>query len=199
MNNNYDYLYKILLIGDTGVGKSALMYRFADNTYSENFVSTIGVDFKVKTINIGNKRAKIQIWDTAGQCRFRSIISCYYKGSHGIIIIFDITDRNSFNNVKIWLNEIKKNAKENIDTILIGNKCDILNRRKVSIEEATEFADSLDIDYIETSAKDNLNIEKMYMTIVEKINKKNIINNKSTICLTNSSKINLNNKKNSCC
>eukprot|EP00397_Hematodinium_sp_SG-2012_P055492 GEMP01067782.1.p1 GENE.GEMP01067782.1~~GEMP01067782.1.p1 ORF type:complete len:243 (+),score=21.20 GEMP01067782.1:73-801(+) len=106
MNPEYDYLFKLLLIGDSGVGKSCLLLRFADNTYTESYISTIGVDFKIRTIEQEGKVVKLQIWDTAGQERFRTITSSYYRGAHGIIIVYDVTDRESFNNVKHWIEQI---------------------------------------------------------------------------------------------
>merc|ERR1712159_656276 len=103
MNPEYDYLFKLLLIGDSGVGKSCLLFRFADDTYQESYISTIGVDFKIRTVELEGKTIKLQIWDTAGQERFRTITSSYYRGAHGIIVVYDVTDQESFNNVKTWL------------------------------------------------------------------------------------------------
>mmetsp|Transcript_49208 Transcript_49208/g.71860 ORF Transcript_49208/g.71860 Transcript_49208/m.71860 type:complete len:109 (+) Transcript_49208:102-428(+) len=108
MNPEYDYLFKLLLIGDSGVGKSCLLLRFADDTYTESYISTIGVDFKIRTITQDSKTVKLQIWDTAGQERFRTITSSYYRGAHGIIVVYDVTDMESFNNVKQWLHEIDR-------------------------------------------------------------------------------------------
>ena len=114
MNPEYDYLFKLLLIGDSGVGKSCLLLRFADDTYSESYISTIGVDFKIRTIEHDGKTIKLQIWDTAGQERFRTITSSYYRGAHGIIVVYDVTDQDSFDNVKQWLQEIERYASENV-------------------------------------------------------------------------------------
>jgi len=121
MNAEYDYLFKLLLIGDSGVGKSCLLLRFADDTYTESYISTIGVDFKIRTLELEGKTIKLQIWDTAGQERFRTITSSYYRGAHGIIVVYDVTDMESFNNVKQWLNEIDRCACVHAS----GEGCDI--------------------------------------------------------------------------
>ncbi len=127
-NQEYDYLFKLLLIGDSGVGKSCILLRFADDTYTESFISTIGVDFKIRTIEVEGKVIKLQIWDTAGQERFRTITSSYYRGAHGIIMVYDITETESFKNVSNWNNEIAKYASEGVRKLLVGNKCDLENR-----------------------------------------------------------------------
>lgn len=158
MNSEYDYLFKLLLIGDSGVGKSCLLLRFADDTYTESYISTIGVDFKIRTIELEGKTIKLQIWDTAGQERFRTITSSYYRGAHGIIVVFDVTDQESFNNVKQWLHEIDRYACQNVKKLLVGNKCDLASKRAVSTETAKELADSLGIQYLETSAKNSTNV-----------------------------------------
>uniref|UniRef100_A0A0M3ICE7 Ras-related protein Rab-1A n=1 Tax=Ascaris lumbricoides TaxID=6252 RepID=A0A0M3ICE7_ASCLU len=131
-----DYLFKLLLIGDSGVGKSCLLLRFADDTYTESYISTIGVDFKIRTIELDGKTIKLQIWDTAGQERFRTITSSYYRGAHGIIVVYDITDQESFNNVKQWLQEIDRYACENVNKLLVGNKCDLTSKRAVEYNSA---------------------------------------------------------------
>ena len=135
MNSEYDYLFKLLLIGDSGVGKSCLLLRFADDTYTESYISTIGVDFKIRTIELDGKTIKLQIWDTAGQERFRTITSSYYRGAHGIIVVFDVTDQESFNNVKQWLHEIDRYACANVKKLLVGNKCDLASKRAVPTEQ----------------------------------------------------------------
>ncbi|KAG5558260.1 hypothetical protein RHGRI_008258 [Rhododendron griersonianum] len=156
MNPEYDYLFKLLLIGDSGVGKSCLLLRFADDSYVDSYISTIGVDF----------------WDTAGQERFRTITSSYYRGAHGIIIVYDITDQESFNNVKQWLSEIDRYASENVNKVLVGNKCDLTAKRAVSYEEAKAFADEIGIPFMETSAKDSTNVEQAFMAMAADIKNK---------------------------
>jgi len=167
----YDYLFKLLLIGDSGVGKSCLLLRFADHTYTESYISTIGVDFKIRTIDLDGKTIKLQIWDTAGQERFRTITSSYYRGAHGIIVVYDVTDQESFNNVKQWLNEIERYANTTVNKLLVGNKCDLNTKRQVDYDTAKEFADKLDIPFLETSAKAATNVEKAFLTMAAEIKK----------------------------
>lgn len=131
-----DYLFKLLLIGDSGVGKSCLLLRFADDTYTESYISTIGVDFKIRTIDLDGKTIKLQIWDTAGQERFRTITSSYYRGAHGIIVVYDCTDQETFNNVKQWLEEIDRYACDNVNKLLVGNKCDLHTKKVVDYTTA---------------------------------------------------------------
>lgn len=169
MQAEYDYLFKLLLIGDSGVGKSCLLLRFADDTYTESYISTIGVDFKIRTIDLDGKTIKLQIWDTAGQERFRTITSSYYRGAHGIIVVYDTTDLESFNNVKQWLHEIDRYASDNVNKLLVGNKSDLTSKRAVSFDQAKEFADSLGIEFIETSAKNSTNVEKAFMMMASQI------------------------------
>eukprot|EP01120_Amphizonella_sp_Union-15-10_P013387 TRINITY_DN619_c0_g1_i1.p1 TRINITY_DN619_c0_g1~~TRINITY_DN619_c0_g1_i1.p1 ORF type:complete len:206 (-),score=43.35 TRINITY_DN619_c0_g1_i1:102-719(-) len=171
-NPEYDYLFKLLLIGDSGVGKSSLLLRFADNTFTESFISTIGVDFKIRTIEIDNMTVKLQIWDTAGQERFRTITSSYYRGAHGIIVVYDITNQETFNNVQKWLQEIDRYACENVHKLLVGNKCDLVNERKVPLETAREFAEQLNLIFLETSAKNSTNVEEAFMKMAQAIKSK---------------------------
>eukprot|EP00742_Colponemidia_sp_Colp-10_P000184 GILJ01000207.1.p1 GENE.GILJ01000207.1~~GILJ01000207.1.p1 ORF type:complete len:204 (-),score=34.34 GILJ01000207.1:255-866(-) len=169
MNPEYDYLFKLLLIGDSGVGKSCLLLRFADDTYTESYISTIGVDFKIRTIELDNKTIKLQIWDTAGQERFRTITSSYYRGAHGIIIVYDVTDRESFNNVKQWMAEIDRYACENVNKLLVGNKCDLVTKKLVTYDEGKELADSLGVQFLETSAKNSHNVEQSFTIMASEI------------------------------
>mmetsp|Transcript_11347 Transcript_11347/g.18982 ORF Transcript_11347/g.18982 Transcript_11347/m.18982 type:complete len:201 (+) Transcript_11347:98-700(+) len=169
MENDYDYIFKILLIGDSGVGKSCLLLRFADDTYTESFISTIGVDFKIRTVDIDGKIIKLQIWDTAGQERFRTITSSYYRGAHGIIVVYDTTDKASFTNVKQWLAEIERYACSSVNKLLVGNKNDLPQNRAVPTEEAQKFADEMGIELIETSAKTATNVQESFMKMARQI------------------------------
>jgi len=168
-STEYDYLFKLLLIGDSGVGKSCLLLRFADDTYTDSYISTIGVDFKIRTVEIDGKTVKLQIWDTAGQERFRTITSSYYRGAHGIIVVYDITDRTSFSNVKQWLGEIERYACSSVNRLLVGNKADLNEKRAVTHQEAKEFSDSLGISFLEASAKSSQNVEATFVTLTRQI------------------------------
>jgi len=181
MQTEYDYLFKILLIGASNVGKSSIMSRYVDNIFNESYISTIGVDFKIKTLEINNKIIKLQIWDTAGQERFKSITSSYYRGSSCIIVVFDLSDNNSFTDaMNIWLEEIKKNNEKNGSMPLIyivGNKSD----KKINVNNIDMMKYKLEklelgeINYLEVSAKNNTNIEYLFETLSEKLMKKHHI------------------------
>lgn len=207
MNSEYDYLFKLLLIGDSGVGKSCLLLRFADDTYTPDYISTIGVDFKIRTIELDGKTIKLQIWDTAGQERFRTITSSYYRGAHGIIIVYDVTEQESFNNVKQWLQEIDRYATGGVMKLLVGNKSDLIDKKVVEYSIAKEFADSLDIPFLETSALNSTNVEQSFFTMLRQIklqmsNSNNNINNGNA---TSKAGVNLrgqsinNSQANGCC
>ncbi|GAA95457.1 hypothetical protein E5Q_02111 [Mixia osmundae IAM 14324] len=174
MAAEYDLLFKLLLIGDSGVGKSCLLLRFADDSYSDSYISTIGVDFKIRTIELGGKTVKLQIWDTAGQERFRTITSSYYRGAHGIIVVYDVTDQDTFSNVKQWLQEIDRYACEGVDKLLVGNKSDLQQKKVVDYTVAKEFADQLAIPFLETSAKNATNVEQAFLVMAEHIKRRSI-------------------------
>lgn len=169
MNPDYDYLFKILLIGNSGVGKSSLLLRFADDTFTDNFMPTIGVDFKIRTLEVDGKTIKLQIWDTAGQERFKTITSSYYKGAHGIIVVYDVTDKESFKNIDTWMNEVEKHASDNVSRILVGNKSDLADSRQVSTDEGKELADQYNIRFMETSAKESANVEEAFTLMTKEI------------------------------
>lgn len=156
------------------MGKSCLLLRFADNTYTESFISTIGVDFvlpmqKIRTVEIEGKVVKLQIWDTAGQERFRTITSSYYRGAHGIIVVYDTTEKESFKNVTSWMNEINRYASENVNRLLIGNKSDMDEKKQVSYEEGRELAEKMGIKFMETSAKNSHNVEQAFTLMATEI------------------------------
>eukprot|EP01089_Gocevia_fonbrunei_P022140 TRINITY_DN882_c0_g1_i4.p1 TRINITY_DN882_c0_g1~~TRINITY_DN882_c0_g1_i4.p1 ORF type:complete len:208 (-),score=46.28 TRINITY_DN882_c0_g1_i4:122-745(-) len=171
---DYDHLFKILMVGDSGVGKSSLLLRFTDDTFSDNFISTIGVDFKIRTVNIDGKVVKMQIWDTAGQERFRTITSSYYRGAHGVILVYDVTDQVSFNNARQWLTEIERYACGQVVKLLVGNKSDLTTKRVVDQVTGKEFADQFNLPFLEASAKDGTHVTEAFMQLVKDIFNKTV-------------------------
>lgn len=180
MQTEYDYLFKILLIGASNVGKSSIMTRYVDNIFCESYISTIGVDFKIKTLEVNNKIIKLQVWDTAGQERFRSITSSYYRGASCIIVVFDLSDINSFTDaIEIWLDEIKKNNEKtgsNSMVYIVGNKLDKkIDKDKIDIDMIKHRLEKLglgELNYLEVSAKNNINIEHLFESLSEKLMKR---------------------------
>eukprot|EP00002_Diphylleia_rotans_P008043 TRINITY_DN1773_c0_g1_i1.p1 TRINITY_DN1773_c0_g1~~TRINITY_DN1773_c0_g1_i1.p1 ORF type:complete len:207 (+),score=42.76 TRINITY_DN1773_c0_g1_i1:49-669(+) len=168
-NSEYDYLFKVLIIGDSGTGKSCLMTRFVDDTYSDHFISTIGVDFKIKTLSLQEKVIKLQIWDTAGQDRFRAITQSYYHGAHGILVVYDVTNKPSFDHLQYWFGEINQHANPNVVTVLVGNKIDLVKDRVVDRAEAMALAESKSIKYLESSAKSGENVLDAFMNLITEI------------------------------
>ncbi|XP_060085609.1 ras-related protein Rab-35-like [Ylistrum balloti] len=166
MAREYDHLFKLLIIGDSGVGKSSLLLRFSDNTFSGTYITTIGVDFKIRTVDVNGEKVKLQIWDTAGQERFRTITSTYYRGTHGVIVVYDVSSGESFANVKRWLHEIDQNC-DVVNRILVGNKDDDPDRKVVLTADAQRFAEQMGIQLFETSAKENTNVEEMFIGITK--------------------------------
>lgn len=172
MNPDYDYLFKLLLVGDSGVGKSCLLVRFADDLFTDSFISTIGVDFKIRTINLKGKVVKLQIWDTAGQERFRTLTTAYYRSAHGIILVFDVNEKETFVHIRDWLDEVERFACEGVNKMLVGNKCDLVGKRQVDYDLAKLYAESLKMSFIETSAKDCTNVETVFFTMAEELKNK---------------------------
>ena len=193
--HDYDYLFKYILIGNFGVGKSSLLMRFVDDCWSDNYATTIGVDFKIKTLDLEGKSVKIQIWDTAGQERFRYVVSSCYRGAQGIMMVYDITDLESFQNLTSWLIEIEKNASKNVYKILVGNKNDLENNRKVTFEQGKEFAEQYGMKFFETSAKESTNVHEAFLAMTKEIiqlNKKLNEKNNSIVIDNNIKSINTN-------
>ena len=189
--SKYDFLFKVLIVGDSGSGKSSILLQFSDNEFSESYISTIGLDFKIQTLvdPSTNRVSKLQIWDTAGQERFKTITSSYYRGSDGILLVFDISSRFSFKHIEMWYSQILKYSQSKIPMCLVGNKSDV-SKRCVSREEAQEFANKIGMPYIETSAKNNSNIRECFQNLEKQMIQENtrriIIKNKGSVCLESS-------------
>lgn len=156
-------ILKILLIGDTSVGKSSLLVRFVDETFLPDYVATVGIDFKIRTLEVDGRLVKLQIWDTAGQERVRTFTTSYYRGAMGIFVVFDVANRRSFDNTDYWVNNVREHANPNVAIMLIGNKCDLNpSLREVSTEEAQAKAEEKGVPFIETSALQGVNVETMF-------------------------------------
>ncbi|GAU93673.1 hypothetical protein RvY_05573 [Ramazzottius varieornatus] len=166
---SYDLLFKLLLIGDSGVGKTCILFRFSDDAFNTTFISTIGIDFKIKTIELKGKKIKLQIWDTAGQERFHTITTSYYRGAMGIMLVYDITQPKSFDNIAKWLRNIEEHANEDVEKMLLGNKCDMEDRRAITRERGEDIARQHGIRFLETSAKANINVERAFYELSEAI------------------------------
>lgn len=165
----YDYLFKVVLIGDSGVGKSNLLSRFTRNEFCLESKSTIGVEFATRTLQVEGRTVKAQIWDTAGQERYRAITSAYYRGALGALLVYDTTKATTFDNVSRWLKELRDHADANIVIMLIGNKTDLKHLRAVATEDAQSFAEKEGLSFIETSALEATNVEKAFQTILSEI------------------------------
>merc|ERR1711939_425450 len=182
-DQEYDYLFKMLLIGDSGVGKSDILWRYADDTYTDRFIPTIGVDFRIRTADVLGKTVKQQIWDTAGQARFREITSSYYRGANAIFIVYDVTHCESFRNVRQkWMHEVKKYATKGVTVVLVGNKADeAIEKRQVLEEAGQELADSFGIPFVETSAKSGRNVDDAFQTAALEVLHKFIASSAGTV------------------
>ena len=163
---DFDYIFKTIIVGDSGVGKTCLLERFVDDRFLVDFATTIGVDFKLYVMQTQGKTIKLQIWDTAGQERFRGITNSFYRGANGILLCFDVTSARSFEHLESWLDQIRQYAVPNIPLVLVGCKGDLSERRQVSQESAVAYAKEIGSAYIETSSKDNVNVHKAFEYIV---------------------------------
>ncbi|GAB1605878.1 ras-related protein Rab-8A-like [Argonauta hians] len=172
MAKTYDYLFKLLLIGDSGVGKTCVLFRFSEDAFNTTFISTIGIDFKIRTIELDGKKIKLQIWDTAGQERFRTITTAYYRGAMGIMLVYDITNEKSFENIRNWIRNIEEHASKDVEKMILGNKCDMTDRRQVSKERGEQLAIEHGIKFMETSAKASINVEDGFFTLARDIKAK---------------------------
>ena len=172
MTEEFDLIFKIVIIGDSGVGKTNLIGRYLKNEYKEDSKATVGVEFGEKKYEINGLKIKAQIWDTAGQERYRAITSMYYKGAKGAFIVFDLSSKSTFQNVEKWFNEIKKTADPTINLILIGNKSDLKDKRQISTEEGENKAKEMNVAYLETSALNADNVDKAFDLLIQEITKK---------------------------
>ncbi|KAG6603235.1 Ras-related protein RABA4d [Cucurbita argyrosperma subsp. argyrosperma] len=168
-NQKIDYVFKVVLIGDSAVGKTQLLARFSRDEFSVDSKATIGVEFQTKTLVIDQKTVKAQIWDTAGQERYRAVTSAYYRGAVGAMLVYDMTKRQSFDHMSRWLEELRGHADKNIVIMLIGNKCDLGSLRAVPTEDAQEFAERENLFFMETSALESTNVETAFFTILKEI------------------------------
>ncbi|OHS97426.1 Ras-related protein Rab-11B [Tritrichomonas foetus] len=164
-----DYLLKIILVGDSGVGKTNLLSQFVRNQFNPESKTTIGVEFATRTIQLDGKTIKAQIWDTAGQERYRAITSAYYKGANGAMLMYDITNSISFNSLSKWLKEIRDNTDRKITVMLIGNKSDLANMRSITLTEAKNYAETENLLFLETSALDSTNVQQAFTTLISAI------------------------------
>ncbi|XP_078443478.1 ras-related protein RABA4d-like [Wolffia australiana] len=176
-NQKIDYVFKVVLIGDSAVGKSQLLARFSRNEFSLDSKATIGVEFQTRTVVIDQKTIKAQIWDTAGQERYRAVTSAYYRGAVGAMLVYDMTKRQSFDHLRRWLEELRGHADKNIIIMVVGNKSDLTTLRTVPTEDAKEFAEREGLFFMETSALDATNVDQAFMTALTEIHR--VISKKS--------------------
>lgn len=168
-NDDYDYLYKIVLVGDSGVGKSNLLTRFTKNEFNYKSSTTIGVEFSTRTVEVQNKKIKAQVWDTAGQERFRAITNAFYRGAVGALLVYDITKHESYTNVENWLKELREHGDSKMVHMLVGNKSDLKHLRAVPTEEAASFAEKNNLSFIEASALDSNNVDTAFENVLKDV------------------------------
>ena len=196
----YDSKLKLMIIGETKVGKTALITRYTKNTFTGTYLTTIGIDFQVKYVPFEDKRVRLQIWDTAGQERFRNIAKSYFHSSDGFIIVYDIASKDSFEKLNFWIEQIKLNAPENTICILVGNKSDLGTERQIKKEQGEKLSEQIGMKFFEVSAKDGTNVEEAFQVLVNEImnfaKKNGTVNKRSSQVL--SSKKTVKEKKNCC-
>eukprot|EP01062_Namystynia_karyoxenos_P029214 TRINITY_DN21992_c0_g1_i1.p1 TRINITY_DN21992_c0_g1~~TRINITY_DN21992_c0_g1_i1.p1 ORF type:complete len:261 (+),score=58.25 TRINITY_DN21992_c0_g1_i1:84-785(+) len=171
----HDFLFKVLVIGDAGVGKTSLVRRFVEDEFTESYIATIGVDFKVRSLDVGGTLCKLQVWDTAGQERFRTITGGYYRGANGVVVVYDVTDEMSFDSVEQWLAEIdRNNCPSSAQRVLVGNKIDESSRRVVPRDDGRRLADTVDVGFFECSAKDGTGVAEAFQALAERMLKRTL-------------------------
>ena len=171
--NGYDMIFKIVLIGDTSVGKTNILSKYLTDEFDPESKATVGVEFGTKNFKIENNIVKVQIWDTAGQERYRSITNAYYKGAKGALLVYDITNKKSFDNLDKWISDLKINGDEKISIVLLGNKSDLENQRVISTEEGKNKAELFKFAFMETSALNGNNIERAFDELIKEVYRDN--------------------------
>ena len=198
----YDLKIRLMLIGDSNVGKTSIIKRYCNNQFSPSYISTVGIDFETKYLRLNGKIINLQIWDTAGQERYKVLAKNYYKNSDGFIIVYDITDKKSFNNVANWITQIKDSASENVKCVLLGNKCDLEELRQVDINQGKDLANNYHLKFYETSAQKGNNIQKVFNDLVKGfLNDDNFVNDseRSSISTEQRNLRRARNQKKKCC
>ncbi|XP_004596685.2 ras-related protein Rab-26 isoform X2 [Ochotona princeps] len=171
----YDVAFKVMLVGDSGVGKTCLLVRFKDGAFLAGaFISTVGIDFRNKALDVDGTKVKLQLWDTAGQERFRSVTHAYYRDAHALLLLYDVTNRLSFDSIQAWLTEIKEHAQHNVVLMLLGNKVDSTQERVVKREDGEKLAKEYGLPFMETSAKTGLNVELAFMAIAKELRQRSL-------------------------
>ncbi|KAM9426551.1 ras-related protein Rab-26-like [Pholidichthys leucotaenia] len=166
----YDVAFKVMLVGDSGVGKTCLLVRFKDGAFlAGSFISTVGIDFRNKVMNVDAVKVKLQIWDTAGQERFRSVTHAYYRDAHALLLLYDVTNKASFDNIRAWLTEIHEYAQQDVVVMLLGNKADATHDRAVKREEGDKLAKEFGVPFMETSAKSGLNVDLAFTAVAREL------------------------------
>ena len=187
MNDNFDLILKLLIVGDSSVGKTNFIMRFINNEFINNYLTTSGIDLKTKDIEVKNKKIRIQIWDTAGQVQYKAITRNLFLKVMGAIIIYDITNEKSYTNLKSWVQLIREECGSHMQIIIVGNKCDLDSERKINQDEVMNYAEEEKIEYIETSCKTGENVHKVVKTICEKILENNDLSTDMSFTLNSSS------------
>lgn len=170
----YDQILRFIFLGDSGVGKSSLLLRFTQDKFKPSFMATIGVDYSEKVIDIKDKKIKLLIWDTAGQERFQSLSKAYYRGCRGILLVYDVTQRETFENIHRWMDTLRSQAHESAEIFLVGNKSDDMENREVSIDEGKALAVQLNVPFVETSAKSSLNVDACFRELAMMLRQKGL-------------------------
>ena len=169
MEKDYDYLFKVLFVGDTSVGKTQIINKFVNNSFKEDYKTTTSASCVLKSVEYNGEKIKLELWDSPGQEKYKSITENFYKGSQLIVLVYTVDDKNTFENIQNWVNDVKNNTTENPRFLLVGNKCDLKEGRQVTKEEAEEYAKKYNMEFIEVSAKEGTNIEKMFNSIIQEL------------------------------